>query len=166
MKLKLSDWASIAEVASAIAVVITLIFLIVGIRENTAITKASAFDRSMESVNQFRMEVAKDRELTKIWQNQRALLTVPDGEQLQGSSGIGIDQTRAIMMTGTLWGIYEKSYYAHQYGLIGKNEWARFELQMCPRMKDLGSDNWDRLARTMLTPQFTEYARALCSGSP
>jgi hypothetical protein len=161
--MKLSDWASIAEIASGVAVVVTLIFLIVGIRENTAITRASAFDRNMESVNQFRLEIAKDPELTRIWQSQRELLSLNWVEQPQGSNGI--DSTRAILLSGTLWGIYEKSYYAHQYGLIGTDEWARFELQMCSRMKDLGSEIWDRLARETLSPQFTEYARVLCSNS-
>jgi hypothetical protein len=33
MKLRLSDWASIAEVVSSIAVVITLVVLVVGVNE-------------------------------------------------------------------------------------------------------------------------------------
>ena len=41
MKQKLSEWASIAEIVSGIAVVITLVFLIFGIRENTEVTRAA-----------------------------------------------------------------------------------------------------------------------------
>lgn len=162
MKLTLSDWASIGEIVSGVAVVITLIFLIVGIRENTAVTRSTAFDRSMDSLNQFRMEIAKDPELTRLWVNQREVMRPPEPDEPQIPT---VEQYRLILLAGTLWTMYEKSYFAHQYGLIGDNEWFRFERQICSRMEDMGSQAWERLATTMLTPQFTEYSLGLCSRS-
>lgn len=41
MKLKLSDWASIAEVVSAIAVIISLVYVGIQINENTGETRAA-----------------------------------------------------------------------------------------------------------------------------
>ena len=77
MNQKLSNWASIAEIIAAIGVIVTLIFLIVGIRENTEITRVTAFDRNMESVNQWRLEMAKDPELARIWRSRRELRRSP-----------------------------------------------------------------------------------------
>jgi len=76
MNQRLSNWASISEIASGIGVIVTLIFLIAGIRDNTEITRSAAFDRNMESINQFRLELAKDSELTRIWQRQIAMSTL------------------------------------------------------------------------------------------
>jgi hypothetical protein len=39
--MKLEKWALIAEIVGGVSVVITLIFLIAGIRENTAVTRVS-----------------------------------------------------------------------------------------------------------------------------
>jgi hypothetical protein len=41
MNKKLSDWASIAEIVSGVAAEIALIFLIVGIRSNSEMTRVA-----------------------------------------------------------------------------------------------------------------------------
>ena len=154
MNKKLSDLASIAEIVSGIAVVVTLVFLVVGIRENTDITRADAFDRNIESLNQFRLDLAKDPELARIWQ-----------EQSESQSMEENDQYRLFLLQLALWGIYEKAYYANQYDLIGLDEWSRFEHQICQRMDDMRSERWERLAASSLTEQFSDYARTLCADS-
>ena len=53
MKRQLSSWASGAEIISSIAVVVTLVFLVIGIRENTAITRASVYATSIEGINDY-----------------------------------------------------------------------------------------------------------------
>ena len=44
MNQKLADWASIAEIISGIAVVVTLIVLIVEVRDNTEVLRVSAYN--------------------------------------------------------------------------------------------------------------------------
>ena len=60
MTQKLSDWASIAEIVSGIAVVVALVFLVVGIRENTEMARASMYERTFDSLNQWRMDIANN----------------------------------------------------------------------------------------------------------
>ena len=62
MNQKLSDWASIAEIISGIAVVVTLIFLIAGIRENTAVLRGSSYSNTLESLNQLQASIMADSE--------------------------------------------------------------------------------------------------------
>jgi len=150
MNQKLSNWASIAEIIAAIGVIVTLIFLIVGIRENTEITRVTAFDRNMESVNQWRLELAKDPELARIWRSRRDLAGLSEDDQL-----------RLVMLHGSLWGIYEKSYYAREYGLLGQAEWSRFETTMCRQINSMNPESWSPMTVT-LTPQFVSYAEGLC----
>jgi hypothetical protein len=64
---KLSEWASVAEVVSGVAIVVTLVFLAVGIRENTEITRAAAYDRNIESLNQWRLGVMQNESLIRVW---------------------------------------------------------------------------------------------------
>ena len=150
MNYKLSDWASIAEIIAAIGVIVTLVFLILGIRENTEITKAAAFDRNMESLNVFRVDLARDPEFTRLWQSRQDPGVLSED-----------DQFRLIMLEGSLWGIYEKSYYARQYELIGESEWSRFETQMCFQLDSMSSQTWYEM-RQVLTSQFISYAEGLC----
>jgi len=67
MKLKLSDWASVAEIASGIAVVLTLVILILSINKNTAVTQASMFAGLVEDLNNIYYTVVPDPELRRIW---------------------------------------------------------------------------------------------------
>ena len=67
MNYKLSDWASIAEIISGVAVVVTLIFLIAGIRENTAISRAAMFDSTLQGLAEFRSHVIDSPEVADLW---------------------------------------------------------------------------------------------------
>ena len=67
MKLKISELASFAEILSGIAVVTTLVILIIGIRENTDMTRALAYDRVIEGLNSVRGYVVQDPELADIY---------------------------------------------------------------------------------------------------
>lgn len=66
MNLTLSDVASIAEVVSGLAVVITLVFLILSVRENSDITRAEMYSSHQESLNEMFRDIYRDPELMRI----------------------------------------------------------------------------------------------------
>jgi hypothetical protein len=110
MNQKLSDWASIAEIVSGIAVVVSLIFLIAGIRENTEITRAAAYERSIDSFNEWRMWLSSDDELRRGYETWFA------------GHGDDLDEdilSRVGWAVNVVWAIYEKSYFANQAGTFG-----------------------------------------------
>lgn len=114
---RIKNWAQIAEIVSSVAVVFTLVFLIFEIRGNTELIRANTFDRSIESLIYLRMQIAT---------NTDSLDTMADHW--------GIDSTKLLrrqLIVVSLWSIYEKTYYSHQYGLIGAAEWERFETRIC-----------------------------------
>jgi hypothetical protein len=153
MNQKLSDWANVAEIVSGVAVVVTLIFLIIGIRENTDITRASMYDRTLDSVNQWRMTVANNDKLLKAWSDRG-----PDLDMEQWS---GPDRLRLLFLANSLWGTYEKAFYAREYSIIGDNEWVRFETQICLQYQGEAPEVRD-LFPSFLTPRFIEYVEELC----
>ncbi len=154
--MKLSGWASIAEIISGTAVLITLVFLVFGIRENTEITRAAAYDRNIDSLNQWRLDVAQNEELLRAWNAYR-----------RGDIGGRIEAEDAglgLMLTA-LWGIYEKSYYANKYGILGASEWTRFEVQICLG-RAIDARLWDEMIKIRLTEEFADYVVAFCEDGP
>ena len=152
MNQRLSNLASIAEIISGIAVVVTLVFLVFGIRENTEIMRAAAYDRNMASLNEWRRGVTQDEQLTRLYGKfvEEDLVGLTTDEQW-----------RLRLVINQLLGIYENSYFARQYGTLGPSEWSRFETQICTLRARMPADMWDAV-KPLLTDEFNEYAAALC----
>ncbi len=151
MNQKLSDWASIAEIGSGIAVVASLIFLIVGIQENTDVTRASLYASSIDSLNEFESTIVSDPELTRIYS---AYL---DGE----TAGFDpADANRLRLLMGTLFRSYEKAYFMERYNLIGEEEWGRFERMICINYARAETAGQAVTIRNLMTEEFMRYILA------
>ena len=111
MNQKLSDWASIAEILSGIAVVVTLIVLIIGIRDNTDSVRASTYADSLDRLNDFQMDVLVDPDALRVW----------DAYTKSEASGLdGLDAQRLTIVVLTLFRTLENSYFAARYNLLGE----------------------------------------------
>ena len=120
--MKLKKWALIAEVVGAAAVVITLIILIVGIRENTDVVRISVYGGLLDSVNDLEVSIAQDPDLSRIydaWLN-RSVASLDNAEA-----------ARLALLVVTLFRGYEKAFFAWQYEVIGDTEWSRFDRLIC-----------------------------------
>ena len=156
MNKKLSDWASVAEIVSGVAVVVTLIFLVLGIRENSEITRAVAYERTVDSRNEWRMWVSEDDERLRIYQ---AFLA----GRIDELNDLEMDRLGFIL--GAIWSINEKTYYSNQYGILGPDEWERTDRILCSYHGVYDAETWGRVSRA-LTEEFAEYVETKCSGSP
>ncbi len=147
MNQKLSDWASIAEVVSSIAVVVTLVFLVLGIRENTEVTRAGAYDRYVDGMNQWRFELARNAELAELY--------FPREDET-------IDEWRRGLMLVSIFNIFENSFYSNQYGVLGEDEWRRIEAEVC-RVQNIWehAQQWE-LAEFYLTEDFAAHIASTC----
>lgn len=158
MKTRLSDLASIAEIVSGVAVAITLVFLVLGIRENTEIVRASAYAGSMDSLNDFTMDVVTDADLRPVWtaflNENTANFDGDDRQQLQ-------------MLLIVLFRNYEKAYFSERYGLLGSTEWGRFERQICLQVDraHITDESILGFLDTILTDEFAAYIRSTCQKS-
>jgi hypothetical protein len=148
--MKLQSWALAAEIVSGIAIVLTLVFLAMEIRENSAITRAAAYDRNIDSLNTWRLSMASDPELARIWSD----ITHSDAtaQELQGG-----------FVPSALWGIYENAYHSKQYGILGPSEWGRFEVQIC-RLFEQTANQWaEAQASAFESRQFKRGRQAAAS---
>lgn len=144
---RIQKWALIAEITSGLAVVISLVFLILEVRANSDLIRANTFNRSIESLIDFRMQIAN---------NDSSLRVMADHWDAESP-----DQLRRDLIVVSMWSIYEKTYYSQRYGLVGPAEWERFETRICG-YTDSGLDYWrDKVAR-FLTRDFQDYVVSTC----
>ena len=159
MNQKLSDWASIAEIAASIAVVITLLLVVSSMRANTNALQANTYQELMRDINSFRAS-ARDSGLSMTEKGIAELFSTAQTDQLQ----------RFGYLTIQLWGIYEAAFFARERGVLGDNEWIRFERMICLEREDgdkYGYWDVERFGlnvplRDTLTPHFVAYVDDLC----
>ena len=110
----------------------------------------------MEGLNQWRLTLAGDAELSGLW---AAYMAGDPEQQLAG-------ELRVNFLVNTLWGIYENAYYSNERGLLGVSEWSRFERQICAQYaRDHLRGTWlpePQGVRTFLTGEFAGYTESAC----
>ena len=144
---RIRNWAHLAEIVSGVAVVFSLVFIIFEIRENSDLIRANMFDRSIESLIDWRMQIVSDDESLKIMADHW-----------------GIDSPELLkhqLLVVSMWSIYEKTYYSHQYDLIGPAEWERFETRICA-YGQAGQEFWDEKISTFLSEEFRSFVISSC----
>ncbi len=155
--MKLEKWALIAEIVSGVAVVVTLIFLILGIRENTEVVRASAYASSIDGFNDFTNIIFSDPELVRLYDaffnDGVSELSEPDTQRLQ-------------FMMNTLFRSYEKAYFSRQYGLLGEAEWERMEVIACRNFRLTEQlPFWrENVIVTLVTREFREFLNRCPTG--
>jgi len=120
--MQISKLKQMGEALSVVAVLVTLVFLILEVRENTAAIRTESYGESINRLNEWRLELASNSELTRMF------AAFNDGEEFD------LDRTQNQQLNfvlGSLWSIYESAYFAYSYGTLGESEWSRFEPMMC-----------------------------------
>ena len=154
MKLNLQDWSNVADVVSGVAIILTLIFLIVEVRENTDIVRAGAYDRNLDSLNDVKGILAVNPQLAANYQ------AVDRGEWNDLSAD---DQFQIRVVFEMFFGVYEKTYFAKKYGHLGDTEWNRIHRQVCLHY-DRVSRNADMILgmQIVMTDEFFDYVLETC----
>ena len=158
---QLRKWALSAELISAIAVIVTLVFVIIGMKENTNAMQAQTFQELMRDVNNWRSSIRSlERDQTMSTLRSEGFDSLSESQQVL---------VRLIFLE--LWGIYEAAFFANERGVLGSDEWARFERMICVQRRGDVEIHWDReyeglfSYRNLLTPTFVEYVEAECQES-
>jgi len=149
------NWAVVAEVVSALAVVITLIFVVVEMRNSTSATQAQTYQLLMQEMNAYRTLMTRP-DLVAI-----TLKAQNDGwETLEEMEQSQLYSTAAIN-----WGFYESAYYANKRGVLGDSEWTRFESGYCRRIREqpyVWSQEEFTPMSELLTTEFLTFVQSTC----
>jgi hypothetical protein len=155
MNQKLSDWASIAEIVSGVAVIVTLVILIIGVRENTETVRASTFASNLNALNDFQTALVADSEALRAW----------DAFMRRSNAGLDeLDERRLTLIVTTFFNIYENAYYFEKYGLVGAEGWERFDRNVCGFFDRAWKVGQAEVLEQILSNEFHEYISAKCSG--
>ena len=154
MNQKLSDWASIAEIASGIAVVVTLILLFSGIRDNTEVTRTAMYADALGRLNAFETEILLDPELVPVYGSY--LIGDPSGLDSQ-------ELERAGLIIAVLFRMLDIAFTANQNRQLGDEEWARMERSLCTNYKRAEAFGHLATVEFLTTASFLEFATRTCN---
>lgn len=126
MKKRLADWASVAEIVSGLSIVLTLVFLIFEVRDNTGVMRATAYERSLQTSIDIRLIQAQRPDVYAI-----AMGSIGDGRFVDYYSMSDLEKGQAWSWNSAIFLGYEKAYYSNKYGLLGESEAQRFIDQAC-----------------------------------
>lgn len=126
--MKLSDLASLAEIISAVAIVISLIFVGIEIRRNTDAEFLSSHDRLLADNVNWRMALATNRETVEAFETYRE---AADRESVDPAIWrMGNHTAHSAVLN------FERAYFARFYGRLGDSEWGRYQRIMCDPNND------------------------------
>jgi hypothetical protein len=148
MKPNLSEWASIVEIISGIAVVVSLLLLFVGIRENTEIVRASTYFEIIDGFQEVDRDMWRDPELSLLF-TRWLTGNVNDLDEAQRAQ---LRQFIVISLRN-----YEKAYFAEQYGILGEREWLRMRAGICNLSVRASEFGLDAEALPILTEDFRSF---------
>ena len=153
--MQISKVKEIGEVFSIVAVLVTLIFLIVEVRENTAAIRTESYGESIARLNDWRLELAADSNLTRLF------VEFNSGEEISWDVN---ERQQIAFIISSLWSIYESAYFANEYGTLGESEWARMKQMMCRQFDILLARPgfWDRVLVSQLSPEFRSFVETTC----
>ena len=160
MKLKLSEWANLAEIASGVAVLITLIFLIASIRDGTSTTRTLVYQELTSSFNDLFNVILQDDQLTSLWSANR--------ETVAGSMDVGdlteLEIQKLSIMYRSIMRILDSAFSASQYGTVGQSQTDRLLDSACLNYSRLQRIN-SELEPDILVPisrEFRDYLESSC----
>ena len=150
MKEKLQVWALIAEIVSGVAIVITLIFLVVSVRDETSATRTLVYEDLLSGLNDFYNVLMQDDELASLW--------LARGESDRVS--LNDEEVRKLtLMFRSVMRIQDAAYSASQYGTLGEPEADRMLASACNTYETLENVNANLEAEIFvpISPPFREF---------
>jgi hypothetical protein len=154
----LEDLGNIGDFVGGIAVILTLIYLAIQIRQNTAqiaqngkIVKASAHQDYTALVHNFNSRLAADREFAELW--------------LKARDGIGdldeIDRLRFTTTISSLFRLFENHHHLVEAGLIDPDQFAGYRRIMLGHLSRAGTREAWSLISMMFSNEFQSSVSAM-----
>jgi hypothetical protein len=112
----LEDLANIGELVSAIAVVISLAYLALQVRQNTASLRSDAYGRALDRISEMQGRFASDSGFTTFWARGA----------LDAAALTPAERIRAMWALYEAFGAFEFMYLQHALGALPDEVWERW----------------------------------------
>ncbi len=159
-KLQVSEWGSIAEVVSAIAVVISLIYVGTEVHRNTVTQVQASTQALITDINRSYELVAENSELSCIYLRGQADFSALSVHEKFRFSAFSMMAMRSLEDLHTQW----------LEGLVDARIWTGFDRQMTESTQTPGLSQWWAVRRQFFNEEFQAYfdskfAEGAASGS-
>jgi len=146
----LSKWAAIAEIVSGIAVVISLLFILQELNNNTNAVQSATLQAAMDTSNAYLLMLIENPELLQLNEKGRQSYTSLTPEELMTYT----------MLTRNQWVRFQTNYSQWKRGVLDDEDWYFYEKIYCNVSSDEGFVLSWPLHRDFLRPDFVEYVES------
>jgi hypothetical protein len=146
MFMTIIEFGAIGEFIGAIAVVVTLIYLAVQMRQNTNALKLNSARSVTEELQDMLALVASNQELSEI------LVAAAGGSELQGAQRV-----RYYTYTHNLVRVYENAFLQLQSGVIDQAHWEGMTRMMIDFTSGAGFQSYWLNRKHWVSDEFQEY---------
>ena len=149
-KLKLSDWANVAEIGASAGVIISLIFVGLQLQSNTEATEAA----TREAVNDKDIQFLSLRMDSSVL--ARAHAKLESGGELSP-----LEESQLMHQEYVNFVLFEHSFYQYRKGALEPDEWLRHRKIVQSQIEDFSYSRamWARY-RDTFTPEFQELVES------
>ena len=143
--MSLADFASVAEIVGAIGVIITLIYLTLELRRNTAATRQQSYHNLVTRRSTWFDNYTLNPDLVKIF--------------IAGQSGDDLDEIESQQYVGamlTFMSHFQDVYMQHRSGIVEKSVWDAERKMLAAATSSEGFQNWWKKASQYFVNEFVE----------
>jgi len=141
---------AIGEIVGAAAVVLTLIYFSLHLRQGTSNIRAASYQSASQGRTSFRMAVAGDKELTRVLR-----LGLIDPSQLDED-----DLLRFHILLVEEFRIAQSAFFLKEDGLADPEFWEHERFMIATYKKTPAFDEWWRDSKQYFSPKFIEYVES------
>ena len=152
----LQDLANLGELIGAVAVVVSLIYLAVQIRQNTRAVRSSTFQSVVDTLSTGVAEIARDPEITRLW-----ITGLQNSDEL---SEIERGRFRLfVLMAVRKW---ENAFYQHGAGMLDEPQWKGIVQDIRSIVRQPGFRAWWDRVPDVVSSDFRSFIDELIEAAP
>ncbi|MGQ0533574.1 MAG: hypothetical protein ACT4OF_12925 [Caulobacteraceae bacterium] len=154
--MSLEQWSYLGEIIGAIAVVASLIFVGVQLRQNTKAVRAQTSQAHAVGYQQIIAGISDNGEFARIWR-----IGLSDYENLNPD-----ERARFLAFTSMLFRFYESSQVQMLRGMLDAEHWHTIEQQVADLVTQPGIQAWWNLRSHWHSARFREWIEGLPKRAP
>lgn len=152
----LSDLGNIGEFVSGLAVVVSLLYLAIQIRQNTRSLRASAHHSITAHIAELNRTIVEQGEVAAILE-----VGLKDPVALSPQ-----DRRRFNAYNSARFRHYDNLYYQYRVGTLEPSQWHGFDSLLRTHLRQPGIVRWWDEASAFYSDEFVAYVRALQGADP
>ena len=155
MNEKLQKWSLIAEIVGGFAVVVSLIFLIIEVRENSELTRTAAYQQEIRNFNDWRNNIMSSPDQVRVFGRWARREEIPNQQTDDGML--------LTLLLQNLFTSLESGFYSRDAQILGESEWDRVHRSICYEyQRAVGEESYWRIISPRLSSRFLSYMATDC----